>query len=316
MAHNVETMAYNKREVPWHGLGVPVEGDLTPIQMMDKAGLNWTVEKRATFINTGKGLKKTGSHVLYRPCDESILAPYVSEEWCEVQNLEAFEFFDEWVKAGHCDMETAGSLDSGRTVFALARTNESFELFNGKDKVDDYILFSNYHKYGFSTSVSQTAIRVVCQNTHNLALKGVKGSKIVKVSHRNKFDADSVKATIGEVRNNFVDYKEKAEFLSTQKAASEDVVTYFKRIFPVLSSKAKDDQKEVSLGAKRCLETLETQPGADIAVGTWWNAYNSVTHYLDHSAGRSADTRLQSSWYGAGKDRKADALTMALEMAR
>ena len=44
MAHNVETMAY-AGEVPWHGLGVPVSNDLTPVQMMEKAGLNWTVDQ-------------------------------------------------------------------------------------------------------------------------------------------------------------------------------------------------------------------------------------------------------------------------------
>ena len=38
MAHMVETMAY-AGEVPWHKLGVPVSNDLTPVQMMDKAGL-------------------------------------------------------------------------------------------------------------------------------------------------------------------------------------------------------------------------------------------------------------------------------------
>jgi len=39
MAHMVETMAY-AGEVPWHGLGEKVSNDLTPVQMMDKAGLN------------------------------------------------------------------------------------------------------------------------------------------------------------------------------------------------------------------------------------------------------------------------------------
>ena len=38
MAHLVETMAY-AGEVPWHGLGVAVSNDLSPNQMMEKAGL-------------------------------------------------------------------------------------------------------------------------------------------------------------------------------------------------------------------------------------------------------------------------------------
>ena len=50
MAHELEIvngkaqMAY-VGSVPWHGLGVKVPADLTPEQMLDAAGLNWSVEK-------------------------------------------------------------------------------------------------------------------------------------------------------------------------------------------------------------------------------------------------------------------------------
>ena len=50
MAHMVETMAY-AGEVPWHGLGVPVSNDLTPVQMMEKAGLDWKVQEVESLSN-------------------------------------------------------------------------------------------------------------------------------------------------------------------------------------------------------------------------------------------------------------------------
>lgn len=49
MSHEVETMAY-AGAVPWDGLGVAVSNDLTPRQMMQKAGLDWTVEKHDSFV--------------------------------------------------------------------------------------------------------------------------------------------------------------------------------------------------------------------------------------------------------------------------
>ena len=54
MSHEIEMingqaqMAY-AGEVPWHGLGVPVSNDLTPTQMMEKAGLDWKVETRPLY---------------------------------------------------------------------------------------------------------------------------------------------------------------------------------------------------------------------------------------------------------------------------
>ena len=48
MAHEIETMAY-AGQVPWHGLGIEVTDDLTPVQMMQAAELDWTVSKRPAY---------------------------------------------------------------------------------------------------------------------------------------------------------------------------------------------------------------------------------------------------------------------------
>ena len=73
MAHELEIvngqaqMAY-AGEVPWHGLGVPVSNDLSPLQMMDKAGLNWKVETKDLFYkgHTGKDVKAPMKKALVR----------------------------------------------------------------------------------------------------------------------------------------------------------------------------------------------------------------------------------------------------------
>jgi hypothetical protein len=62
MAHNVEMidgvaqMAY-AGEVPWHGLGTAVSNDLTPQQIQEKAGLDWTVDKEVMVTGSGATLK-------------------------------------------------------------------------------------------------------------------------------------------------------------------------------------------------------------------------------------------------------------------
>ena len=43
--------------------------------------------------------------------------------------------------------------------------------------------------------------------------------------------------------------------------------------------------------------------------------FNAATYGVDHVIGRSADTRLQSAWYGSGSTLKQDALKIAVEMA-
>ena len=64
-----------------------------------------------------------------------------------------------------------------------------------------------------------------------------------------------------------------------------------------------------------CGRTLDVQPGAEFAQGTWWTAFNSVTNMTDHIQGRSNDGRLVSSWYGRNRKVKLNALDKALEYA-
>ena len=125
MAHEVEMidgvaqMAY-VGDLPWHGLGVRVSNDLTPAQMQQKAGLDWSVEKVDAFINVGGEQVPTGQQALIRSSDNSILTN-VGENWNPVQNDEAFDFFSDFVMAGDMEMHTAGSLKNGQVVWALAK---------------------------------------------------------------------------------------------------------------------------------------------------------------------------------------------------
>ena len=316
MAHMIEEvngkaqMAY-AGDVPWHGLGTKVPSDLTPAQMLEAAGLDWTVEKITAYAKVGGKDVDIGQSALVRSFDDKIL-DVVSNDWNPVQNQEAFEFFNEFVSAGDMEMHTAGSLREGQIVWGLAKVKESFELFKG-DQIDSYLLFSNFHKYGFSTDVRFTPIRVVCNNTLTLSLEG-KVERMAKISHRKVFDPSNVKDMLGIATDKLAKYKEMANFLGSKKAKDEDIVQYFTRVFPVTGSN-ENKKKEVSKSAQMALDILHTQPGAKYAEGTWWQPFNAVTYLTDHLAGRSADTRLTSAWYGYNKGLKTKALELAIEMA-
>jgi phage/plasmid-like protein (TIGR03299 family) len=316
MAHEIEhvngkaQMAY-AGSVPWHGLGVKVPADLTPEQMLEAAGLNWTVEKIPAYAEVAGKQVKIGQSALVRSFDDKIL-DVVSDDWNPVQNENAFEFFNEFVATGDMEMHTAGSLRGGQIVWGLAKVKESFELFKG-DQIDSYLLFSNFHKYGFSTDVRFTPIRVVCNNTLTLSLNS-SVERMAKISHRKAFNPENVKDMLGVATDKLSRYKDMAQFLGSKKAKNEDIVEYFKRVFPVTGSNEKK-QKDISKSAQTALEILHVQPGAEYAAGTWWQPFNAVTYLTDHLAGRSADTRLTSAWYGYNKGLKTKALELAIEMA-
>ena len=316
MAHMIEmvngkaSMAYTG-EVPWHGLGTQVPADLTPAQMLEAAGLDWSVRKVPAFADINGKQVSVGRSALVRSMDDSVL-DVVSDDWNPIQNSEAFEFFNDFIGAGDMSMETAGSLRDGQIVWGLAKVNDTFELFGG-DRVDGYLLFTNFHKYGFSTDVRFTSIRAVCNNTVTAAL-GQEAANMVKISHRRKFNADEVKSVLGVAHDRLAQYKEVASFLGSKRYTDESVVDYFKRVFPVTGSH-ENKKKDMSRNAETAVDVLFRQPGAQYAEGSWWQVFNAVTYMTDHVMGRNADNRLSSAWYGGNRNLKSKALDLAVEMA-
>ena len=296
----------------WHGLGTRVPADLTPQQMMEAAGLDWTVEKSPLYTNFNGEQIRVDRQALIRSSDKSVL-DVVGDDWNPVQNLEAFEFFNDFVAAGDMEMHTAGSLKGGRNIWALAKVNDSFEIC-GDDKVEGFLLFSNPHQYGKSIDVRFTPIRVVCNNTLTMSLNG-KVDRMFKMNHRRKFDGDMVKEVLGVSKEKLATYKEMAEFLSSKRYTNENIVEYFNRVFPMTTGAKKDEGELASRAARQAFEVLETQPGAEYAKGSWWQAANAVTYSVDHLRGRSADSRMQSAWFGVNQKRKLDAMNIAVEMA-
>lgn len=317
MAHELEfvngeaQMAY-VGELPWHGLGTRVDENVSPREMMEAAGLDWKVRELATYAEMkidGKTKRvKTGQKALVRETDGKFLTQ-VGKNWHPVQNEEAFEFFGEFVENGGMKMHTAGSLKDGQIIWALAKVEDDFELFNG-DKVESYLLFSNPHQYGKSIDVRFTPIRVVCNNTLTLSLSK-NSENAVRVNHRSEFDADHVKEMMGIAHFKMNKYKEMAQFLGSKRATNDVVKQYFGELLGTSNK----NEGELTTRGKRAMEVLNEQPGAEFAEGSWWQPFNAITYLTDHEFGRSNDTRMQSAWYGANRKLKNDALELAVEMA-
>ena len=169
MAANVESMFY-VRETPWHGLGTRVSEAPDSQRALIVAGLNWTVVQEPVY--TGENERIEGYKVNVRDTDRKVLG-VVSDRYKIVQNREAFAFTDELLGEG-VRYETAGSLQNGRKVWMLARMPHEY-IISG-ERISPYMVFFNSHDGSGAIKVALTPIRVVCQNTLNLALSTAKRS--------------------------------------------------------------------------------------------------------------------------------------------
>jgi hypothetical protein len=136
----------------------------------------------------------------------------------------------------------------------------------------------------------------------------------VSVSHRVKFDGDSVKEMMGVAKDKLQTYKEAAAFLGSKRFTDESVTEYFGRVFGAKEDKKTGEDKN-SRNARIAYDILEQQPGANFAKGSWWQAFNASTFMVDHVIGRNEDNRMNSAWFGWGRNLKVKALQTAMEMA-
>jgi phage/plasmid-like protein (TIGR03299 family) len=315
MSHHVKTMAF-AGEVPWHGLGVRVSDDIGTQDMMKAAGLDWEVKLLAASAKYQNKHIPMTARALIR-ADTGVLLTEVTKDWHPVQNAEAFKFFEQFVKDGDLKMHTAGALHGGRICWVLAQTQDTFEVVKG-DEVNGFVLFVNPFQYGKGIQLCTTATRVVCWNTMSEAMHGPKGRQ-VRVNHRKPFDADEVKTLLGISGEQRAAYRDAAKFLAKTRCEQDRLLEFFDAVFPKTSEStkaAKDEDAKHSKNAKRALEILDTQPGANFGKGTWWNAFNAVTYLTDHEIGKSQDNRVQSSLMGYWANRKQFALQQAVNFAK
>ena len=169
MPANVESMFY-VRETPWHGLGTKVMEAPDSEGALIAAGLNWNVIQEPIF--TGENEPIRGYKANIRDSDRRVLG-VVTDRYKVIQNHEAFAFTDELLGQG-VRYETAGSLQDGKKVWLLAHMPHEY-IISG-ERISPYLLFSNTHDGSGAIKVALTPIRVVCNNTLNLALSTAKRS--------------------------------------------------------------------------------------------------------------------------------------------
>ncbi|MCM1543568.1 MAG: DUF932 domain-containing protein [Blautia sp.] len=170
MAANVESMFY-VREKPWHGLGTMVAEAPDSAAALRLAGLDWNVVQKEIGTLDG-GAAIPGFRANVRDTDGNVLG-IVTDRYRVVQNAEAFSFTDELLGEG-VRYETAGSLQGGRRTWILARLPHQY-IINGEE-VTPYLVFMNAHDGSGAIKAAMTPVRVVCQNTLNLALSTAKRS--------------------------------------------------------------------------------------------------------------------------------------------
>ncbi|MDM1277616.1 DUF932 domain-containing protein [Acinetobacter indicus] len=341
MAHQIEQIAY-VGETPWHGLG----NQLSPNQPLEvwaqQAGMDWRIESSnvSYMAQNERGqsiiMPFEEQRVLYRSDTHAPLS-VVSQRYQEVQPKEILEFYRDLTEQSGFELETAGVLKGGKKFWALARTGQSTAL-KSKDVSNGYILLATACDGTLATTAQFTSIRVVCNNTLAIALRGQSSSAgVVKVPHSTKFDAEKVKQQLGISVRAWDEHMYEMKQLTQRKVSQQEAKAYFDAVFNNSTMSISDPEENIiqfyrnvaqqvqekkpepnGRAMNKALEMFNGQGrGADLssAKDTAYGLLCSITEFVDHERrAMSTDHRLDSAWFGAGASVKQRGLEQALAL--
>ena len=276
MAANVESMFY-VRETPWHGLGTKVLEAPASKDALQLAGLNWRVMQEPIY--TAMEELVDGYKANVRDSDRKVLG-VVTDRYRVIQNDEAFAFTDGLLGEG-VKYETAGSLQGGRKVWLLAHMPREY-IISG-ERISPYLLFSNTHDGSGAIKVALTPIRVVCQNTLNLALAGAKRSWSMIHTGDIREKMQEAKDTLFLAEKYMDELGKEFEALRMKKLTDKQVMEYIEILLPVEDGSTPQQEKNM----KRLREDMKIRYfDAPDLQGVGKNAYrfvNAVSDFATHA---------------------------------
>lgn len=308
---NINSMMYSGA-VPWHKKGVKLEKLANSAEAITAAKLDWYVTKEKLYCLGARVVEDKFATVR---SDTKECLGVVGSVYQPLQNKHAFKFFDDVVGEAGAFYETAGCLGKGERIWLLAKLPDSINVRG--DISDKYLLLTNSHDGTRSVEVLFTPIRVVCQNTLNVALNG--GNNIARIRHcaQTGDKIKYVRDTVGIIQRNFTEFEQVANMLSAKMMTKELLNTYLTKTLKT------DEQQEKKLSTRTSniieeISALFEHGRGNDKVGikhTAWAAFNAVTEYVDYSRNVKSDTHDESLLFGSGARLKGRAWEIAKEIA-
>lgn len=318
-------------EAAWHRLGVNVAEAQTSDAAMMLASLDWEVIKEKLFTADGSEVK---GHFATKRTDTGATLGVVGSSYRVFQNSDCFDFMDSLVGEALATYETAGALRGGKTVWMMIRIPKEYRVNGTNDVIHPYILLTNSHDGSGALKVLPVSVRVVCANTHRLAMGRAKKGSAFSIRHSESMEGkvQDAREKLRSVCEGFDAWMKQVDALAQVKMTDEQVDAYFHELFPVkykaetkmdAESRAFIDeiltaQKEEARGVGRELaaEYLDKQSEKNAEIikqlrenlanerntlpgieGSAWAAYNAVSEYIDHqkpSRGKDEAARLDN----------------------
>lgn len=295
MAHSLEEMngevAFALRGKPaWHNLANAIYGEdqeVTSSQIATDAKLaDWNIRLESIGDHIPSDYRNNSdSYLVVRdnPFDQGKdVLSVVGKRYQVVQNEQLLSFGDA-IMDGGAKWESAGSIKNGRIVFGSLKFGNGITI-DGKgvnDKVNTYLLVHTSHDGSTAVQASITPVRVVCQNTLNMALGRTK--QTFKIRHTQTVDGKIMEAreALKLAHAYSEDFEKEANDLYQASVNDKLFNEIILAAYPKPDKDAKGaikkwENKIITIG------DIYKSPTTNAISGTAWGVMNAMTERLDY----------------------------------
>jgi phage/plasmid-like protein (TIGR03299 family) len=298
MAHNLEMengeVAFALRGAPaWHNLANRIftqDEEVTTASMLSEAKLaNWNVRLSPLTDHISESWNDVSQAQLVirdNPFNggTDVLAT-VGKRYKPVQNEELFAFADAIHDADPaCRWESAGSLKKGKVVFGTVDIPRTMVLDpqGANDETKLYLIVWTSHDGSVAVQAAVTPVRVVCQNTLNLAMRNAKQS--FKIRHTQSVEGriQVARETLGLALGYFDEFEKEAQAMFNQSITDAEFSKLIQTIYPKPEKDAKGAIKKWENKVVLLDDLYHNSPTNATIKGTKWGAFNALTERLDY----------------------------------
>lgn len=335
MAHQFSSGVFCYNKPAWHRLGVVVDGTLSAREAFRVANADFHVAGRPVF---DADMQPIAGYQAITRMDTGRTLSVMTETYTPIQNESLIRI----AEALHEDinMDAVCVLSDGKKVTFTARIRGAEADVVPGDPVQQYLIGCTSHDGSIPFQLLFSPIRVVCQNTLSAALglasKQRHHDNSIRIRHTK--NADSLIQRLPELvdvrKRQFIGGLDELRHMAATPCTMAQFRQYISSVFAdQLKGTVNNNRGDKTTARPRVLEDLPAwnviHPkfmgeaiGTDLraSLGTAWGAYQAVTEYLSHDAGRrtsksdAARQRFESVYWGCSKDRLDTAHSAALSI--
>jgi len=287
----------NVREATWTNIGTDVEMSTTVQEVLEKAKLDYEVEKRPLYIDNGNGGITVPDKFATYDATNGTIKGVVGNTYKILQNRDAFDFVNgiddklSFVKAG----ETKSGM-----IYIIGRLDDVTVL---GDTITPYVIFQNGHNGVYTLKTTICPLRIVCQNQFAMSFR--ESPNTISIHHSNSMEGRLVEAQklMRNVAGYMKEFNNTAEELAALKLNGTAANDIFHAFFEQAIKKDNEKQIQVVNDKTTLITNIYNYDDNQNFKGTVWGLVNAFADYTTHILPmRNTDTAEENKFVSVTMD--------------